>query len=49
MRLLFRYCVQDVEGGHWFRTIAQAPVATIANAGHALTGNPVRSLPIKFG
>ena len=33
MRLLFRYCAQDVEGGHWFRTIAQAPVAVIVNAG----------------
>ena len=48
MRLLFRYCVQDVEGGDWLRTIAQATVAAIANAGHALTGESVQSLPIRF-
>ena len=46
---VFRYCVEDVAGGDRFRTIAQALVAAIANAIHALTGNPAQSLPIKFG
>ena len=47
--VFFRCCVQDGEGGDRLRVIAQATVAAIANAIHALTGNPAQSLPIKFG